>query len=436
MKAEEPQERHEGAMKAGRVLAGLAVGAGLGSLCNVLWGGAEELEWSVAHFTEPAGQIWLRTLMMVVLPLVFASLALGVAGLGDLRKLGRIGGKTLLYFAAMTAISVAIGLVVVNVLQPGGNVPEETRDRLMKAYASETAQRQEVAMGLDVGVSMLVNIVPRNPVAAMAKFDLLAVIFFALMFGVGLTRLAPDRAAPMMRVLEVLAEVMTAIIDLAMKVAPYGVACLMFTVTARFGFDLLVKLGWYVLAVILGLSVQMFGVYPVVVKWLGGMSPWLLLKRSKTILLTAFSTSSSSATLPTTLKVTEEEVGVPKEVCGFVLPLGATLNMNGTALFEGMTVIFIAQVFGVHLDLVAQATLLVICVITAIGAAGTPSSSIPLLVVILQSLGIPGEGIAIVLGVDRLLDMCRTTLNVAGDVTAAVVVARSEGLELTPKSNS
>ena len=423
----------EGIGQATKVLLGLVVGAGIGSLCNGLWGGASQLEWAVSHLTEPAGQIWLRTLMMVVLPLVFASLAMGVAGLGDLRKLGRIGGKTLGYFVFVTAISVAIGLLVVNLLQPGGNLPPETRDRLIKTYAAESAQRQEVAMGLDVGVSMLVNIVPKNPVAAMAKFDLLAVIFFALMFGVGLTRLPAERAAPMMRVLEALAEVMTAIIDLTMKLAPYGVAALMFTVTARFGFDLLIKLGWYVATVLLGLGIHMFVVYPILVKTLGRMSPMLFLRRSKTILLTAFSTSSSNATLPTTLKVTETEVGVPKEICGFVLPLGATLNMNGTALFEGVTVIFIAQVFGVHLDIAAQATLLVICVITAIGAAGTPSSSIPLLVIILQSLGIPGEGIAIILGVDRLLDMCRTTLNVAGDVTAALYVARSEGLPIRPR---
>lgn len=421
-----------GLQLASRVLLGLAVGAGAGSVCNLAFGGASELEWVVAHFMEPAGQIWLRTLMMVVLPLVFASLALGVAGLGDLRKLGRIGAKTLGYFLMVTAISVAIGLLVVNLLQPGSNVPAETRDRLIQTYASETADRQEVAMGMDVGVSMLVNIVPKNPVAAMAKFDLLAVIFFALMFGVGMTKLAPEKYLLMTKVLEGIADVMTGIIDLAMKLAPYGVACLMFTVTARFGFDLLIKLGWYVLAVLLGLSIHMFAVYPLLVKFLGKMSPWLFLKRSKTILLTAFSTSSSNATLPTTLKVTETEVGVPKEICGFVLPLGATLNMNGTALFEGVTVIFIAQVFGVQLDFAAQAMLLVICVVTAVGAAGTPSSSIPLLVVILSSLGIPGEGIAIVLGVDRLLDMCRTTLNVAGDVTAALFVARSEGLPIRP----
>jgi DAACS family dicarboxylate/amino acid:cation (Na+ or H+) symporter len=289
-----------------------------------------------------------------------------------------------------------------------------------------------VAMGLDIGVSMLVNVVPRNPVDAMARFDLLAVIFFALMFGVGLTRLAREKAGPMIRVLEALGEVMTAIIELAMRLAPLGVAALMFTVTARFGFDLLMKLGLYVATVILGLSIHMFVVYPFLVRVLGGMRPSRFFRGARTILLTAFSTSSSNATLPTTLRVTERELGVPREICGFVLPLGATLNMNGTALFEGVTVLFLAQVFGARIDLGGQAVLLVLCVITAVGAAGTPSSSIPLLVLILQSLGLPGEGIAIVIGVDRLLDMCRTTLNVAGDVTAALYVTRAEGLPLRP----
>lgn len=416
-----------------RVFLGLVLGAGLGSLANLLWSGEPRLEWAVAHLTEPVGQIWLRTLMMVVLPLVFASLALGVAGLGDLGKLGRIGARTLAYFGLVTALSVAIGLVVVNLLQPGADLPPETRDRLLATYADESAERQQVARGLELGVSTLVNIVPRNPVKAMVDFDLLAVIFFALMFGIGLTRLPPERAEPMVRVLQALEGVAGAIIALVMKLAPYGVFALMATVTARFGFDLLVKLGLYVVTVLLALALQMFGVYPVLVRWLGGLGPVDLFRRSRTILLTAFSTSSSSATLPTTLEQTESRVGVPSEICGFVLPLGATLNMNGTALFEGVTVIFLAQVFGLELDLGAQATLLVVCVLTAVGAAGTPSSSMPLLVVILESLGLPGEGIAIILGVDRFLDMCRTTLNVAGDVTAAVVIARSEGLPLTPR---
>jgi len=410
-----------------RVGAGLLAGAGAGSLCNLFLGGHPALEWGISHLSEPAGTIWLRTLMMVVLPLVFGSLALGVAGLGNLAKLGRIGGRTLLMFLSLTAVSVVLGLLVVNLLQPGADIPPETRDRLLAAYADETAAKAQAARGLELGVQTLVDIVPRNPVAAMADFHLLAVIFFALMFGVALGLMPRERAEPMIRFLDSLVGVSTTIIDLVMRLAPYGVFCLMFTVTGRFGYDLLAKLGLYVLAVLLAMALQFGGVYPAIVRLLGARSPRTFFRQARTILLTAFSTSSSSATLPTTLKITEEELGVSREVCGFVLPLGATLNMNGTALFEGVTVLFIAQVFGVSLDLNAQVMVLVVCVLSAVGAAGTPSSSIPLLVVILTSLGIPGEGIAIILGVDRLLDMCRTTLNVAGDVVTAVVIDRFEG---------
>lgn len=415
---------HEGE-RALRVGVGLVAGASIGSLGNLMVGGHPALEWVIANLTEPAGTMWLRTLMMVVLPLVFGSLALGVSGLGDLRKLGRIGSRTLGMFLALTAGSVILGLVVVHLLQPGSGIPPETRDRLVALYADQA--RTQAATGLDLGVSTLVQIIPRNPVAAMADFHLLSVIFFALMFGVALGLLPRERAEPMTRFLDSLVGICVTLIDLVMRLAPYGVFCLMFTVTGRFGFDLAAKLGLYVLSVLIAMAIQFGVIYPVVVRWLARRSPWTLFRQARTILLTAFSTSSSNATLPTTLRVSEREVGISREVAGFVLPLGATLNMNGTALFEGITVLFIAQVFGVTLDLQAQAMVLAMCVISAVGAAGTPSSSIPLLVVILTALGIPGEGIAIVLGVDRVLDMCRTTLNVAGDVVTAVVVDRLEG---------
>jgi DAACS family dicarboxylate/amino acid:cation (Na+ or H+) symporter len=266
----------------------------------------------------------------------------------------------------------------------------------------------------------------------MVDFDMLAVIFFALMFGVGLALSPQRRAEPMTRVLEALAEVVTAIIDLVMKLAPYGVFALIFSVTARFGYDLLVKLGLYVATVLLGLGIHMFVSFPVLVKLLARLSPVDFFRRIRTIIITAFSTSSSNATLPTSLRVTETELGVPKQICGFVLPLGATMNMNGTALFEGVTVLFVAQVFGVDLNLGAQLIVVLMSVVTAIGTAGVPSGSIPLLILVAEAVGVPGGGIALVLGVDRILDMCRTTLNVTGDVTAAAYITRSEGLQFRP----
>lgn len=422
--------RRTGLPPAIRIFVGLVIGAVSGVLANYFWGGQKWLEWSVSHITDPAGQMWLRSLIMIVLPLVFASLSLGVAGLGDLRKLGRIGVKTLTYFLVVTAISVVIGLLLVNTIRPGVGLPTETRDRLLATFSGQAAKGQEISAGVKFDISLLVNIVPRNPLAAMVQFDMLAVIFFALMFGIGLALIQPARAAPMIALLEALGDIVTVIIDLVMKLAPYGVFALIFTVTARFGYDLLLKLGLYVVTVLLGLTIQMFVIYSLLVRGLAGLNPLTFFRSIRTIILTAFSTSSSNATLPTTLRLTETELGVPKNICSFVLPLGATMNMNGTALFEGVTVLFIAQVFGISLGLGAQAIVVLMSVITAVGAAGVPSGAIPLLILVLQAVGVPGEGVAIVLGVDRLLDMCRTTLNVTGDVTAAAFVARSEGYTL------
>lgn len=419
-----------------RIFVGLVAGAAAGvsawQMARAGWIPQTGLQWFLTRVTEPAGQIWLRSLIMIVLPLVFASLALGVAGLGDLRKLGRIGAKTLLYFLVVTTLSVVIGLALVNLIRPGVGLDEQTRQHLLEAYAGDAAARQDMAARMEFNIQLLVNIVPRNPVRAMADFDMLAVIFFSLVFGIGLALIPAARAAPMVSVLEALGDVVVAIIHLVMKLAPYGVFALIFTVTAQFGYELLKLLGMYVLTVILGLAVHLFVSYSLLVKFLARLNPFSFFHRIRTVMLTAFSTSSSAATLPTTLRVAETEIGIPRQITGFVLPLGATMNMNGTALFEGVTVLFIAQVFGMDLTLPQQGIVVLLSVITAIGAAGVPGGSIPLLVLVLSAVGVPPEGIAIIIGVDRLLDMCRTTVNVTGDVTAAAYVARSEGFAFRP----
>jgi DAACS family dicarboxylate/amino acid:cation (Na+ or H+) symporter len=255
---------------------------------------------------------------------------------------------------------------------------------------------------------------------------MLAVIFFALVFGAALIRLPNDRAQPMLGVVGALADVVMVIIDFAMKLAPYGVFALIFGVTSRFGWHLLGELGWYVVVVVAGLLIHAGVNLSLLVRLFGGMNPIEFWHRSRTSLITAFSTSSSNATLPTTIAVAEHQLGVPPTIAGFVLPLGATMNMNGTALYEGVTVLFLAQVFGVDLTLAQQLVVLVLSVLTAVGTAGVPGGSLPLMMVVLATVGVPAEGIAIILGVDRILDMCRTTLNVAGDLTAAVFVARTE----------
>ena len=416
-----------------KIFLGLVGGAVSGISVNVFLGRRPEVEWIVRTVTEPIGQIFLRMLIMVVVPLVFTSLALGVAGLGDLRKLGRIGVKTLLYFVLVTALAVTIGLILVNVIRPGEGLSEQVKVQLLETYRGQTAETLEQAGRTRFGIQTFVNIVPRNPIAAAVQGDMLGIIFFALMFGVALTFLPASRAQPVMAVLSGIGEAMVVLIDLAMKLAPIGVAALIFSVTARFGFDLLAKLGVYVFTVILGLAIHQFGAYSILVRVFARLNPWQFFSAIRTVMVTAFSTSSSNATLPTTIRVSQENLGIPGEIAGFVLPLGATMNMNGTALFEGVTVLFLAQVFGVELSFSAQLIVIVMSVLTAIGAAGVPGGSLPLLILVLQTVGVPGEGIAIILGVDRLLDMCRTTLNVTGDVTAAAFIARSEGYALMPR---
>jgi DAACS family dicarboxylate/amino acid:cation (Na+ or H+) symporter len=411
-----------------RILLGLVVGAALGVTVNLATGGGAAVDGFVRNVTEPLGKMWLAALIMVVIPLIVSTLSLGIAGLGSLRRLGRIGLVTLLSFLSLTVLSTLLGLFVMNAVEPGGRLDPAVRERLLETYRGEA----EGAMGLSgssFGIDLLVRIVPRNPVKAAADGDMLAVIFFSLMIGVALTTLSAEKAAPMRGFLDSLGHVTIAIIEMVMMVAPVGVFCLIFSVTARFGYDLLLNLLVYVVTVVGTLAAFEFVVYPVVLAFVARRSPREFFRRSEIVLLTAFSTSSSNATLPTSMRVAREGLGVPAEIAGFVLPLGATLNMNGSALFEGATVLFLAQVFGVELSLGAQLVVVIMAVVTAIGAAGIPGGSIPLLMMILGMVGVPIEGIAVILGVDRLLDMCRTVLNVTGDLVTATIVTRFEGGE-------
>jgi dicarboxylate/amino acid:cation (Na+ or H+) symporter, DAACS family len=415
-----------------KILVGLLLGATAGISANIFGGGAAWIDATVDYVAQPIGQIFLRMLFMVVIPLVFSTLALGVAGLGDLRKLGRIGGKTLGFFLLTTTLAVLLGLALINIVQPGNGLDPAVRADLLAQYSSQASERMVQAENTGFGINTFVNIVPRNPIDSMARGDMLGVIFFTLMFGIALTRLPQSLSGPVIKVLEGVAQAVIEIIGFVMKIAPYGVAALIFSVTARFGFDVLRSVGMYVIMVLFGLALHQFGTLSLIAKFLGGISPRTLFSRGRYMMVTALSTSSSSATMPTTLRTAEEEFGVPRQVAGFVIPLGATMNMNGTALFEGMTVLFLAQVFGVDLSIGAQLIVIVMSVITAIGAAGVPGGSIPLLVMVLAMVGVPPEGIALVLGVDRILDMARTVPNVTADMLTSVVIARSEGYTLTP----
>jgi dicarboxylate/amino acid:cation (Na+ or H+) symporter, DAACS family len=417
-----------------KILLGLAVGLTLGIGVNLTVGVSNPtVDWINRYLAIPMGQIFLRMLFMVVMPLVFASISLGVAGLGDIRRVGRVGAKAIGYFFVTTAMAATLGLVIVNIARPWERVTPETRQALMDRFAKDASNRVEAAAMSEFGIDTLVNIVPRNPIRAAADTDMLGVIFFGLMFGAALTVISPLKAKPMMGWLEALNDVVTAIIHFAMLIAPLGVAALIFTVSSRFGFDLMIAIAAFVVTVLVALLAHALITLSLIVRFLIGLSPVMFFSRIRAALVTAFSTSSSNATLPTALDVAQEQLGVPQRIAGFVLPLGSTMCMNGTAIFEGITVIFLAEIFNVNLSITQMAAVMVMAVLTAVGAAGVPGGSIPLLVGVLTMFGVPGEGIAIVLGVDRVLDMSRTTVNVCGDLTAATWVARSEGL-WTPES--
>jgi len=417
-----------------KILLGLLLGAALGTSANVFAHNPPWVQWFATNVASPVGQIFLRLLLMTVIPLVFCSIVLGVAGLGDIRKVGRVGIRSISYFLISTAISATIGIVLVNVARPGEGLPPALRDQLMAAYQSQV-QGLQAGGPSKFGVDMLVNFFPRNPIQAAASMDMIGLIVFSLIFGAALTLIPEEKAKPVIRVLDAVGEAIVKIIGMAMRLAPYGVFGLIFYVTSRLGLDIVRKLGAYVVVVILGLLLHGLGSLSVLVRVAGGLRPTVFFSRIRDSVVTAFSTSSSNATLPTNIAVAEQELKIPPEIAGFVLPLGSTMCMNGTALFEGVTVLFLAQLFGISLDLPTQMVVIVMSVITAVGAAGVPGGSLPLLMVVLGSVGVPPEGIGVVLGVDRILDMCRTTVNVVGDLTAAVYVARTE-TEWDPRSVS
>ena len=412
-----------------KILLGLALGAIVGVAANVMLGADHPtVEWINKYLAGPLGQIFLRMLFMIVMPLVFASIALGVAGLGDIRNVGRVGAKTMVYFLITTMLSATLGLVLVSIVRPGSRVDPTVRAELLATYAGDAASKVEASQAGNFGIETFVNIVTRNPIKSAVDMDMLGVIFFGLMFGAALTMIAAARAKPMMDVLQALQDVVIKIVEIAMRIAPYGVAGLIFGVTSRFGYSLLIPLGSFVGVVIVGLLIHSLVTLALIVKFGAGLSPVLFYSRVRSSIVTAFSTSSSAATLPTNLAVAEQNLGIPRHIAGFVLPLGNTMCMNGTSLFEGVTVLFLAEVFGIALTLPQMIVVMLMAVITAVGAAGVPGGSIPLLVGILTMFGIPAEGIALVLGIDRILDMSRTVVNILGDLSGTCVIARSEGV--------
>jgi DAACS family dicarboxylate/amino acid:cation (Na+ or H+) symporter len=419
------------------------IGQAISSVLNRIFGyDYTPLQWLTSftsNFTQPLGTVFLNLLLMIVVPLVFASLVVGVAGIGDIRKLGRIGLKSFAYCLVISAISVVIGLGLANTIRPGERISPENATKLKEKYSKGAAtateaqkQAAESAKSDSPLMQAVKTVVPSNVFNSIsgASPNMLHIMFFALIVGIAITLMPAPVSAPFVSLMESVFAITTKIIDIIMKFAPYAVACLIFTNIAQFGLDLLQSLAWFVITVLLGLSIHFFGVYSLSVYFLSRINPLEFFKRVRTVIVTAFSTSSSNATLPTALRVSHENLGVPKEINSFVLTVGATANQNGTALYEGVTVLFLAQLAGADLSFSTQLMVVYLAILGGIGTAGVPSGSIPFIIGILAMINVDPALIAIILGVDRILDMCRTTLNVVGDITAATFVAKSEGYEL------
>lgn len=422
---------------ANRILFGLVIGAVLGLSAELFLGESERLEWAILNVIQPIGRIFIRIIFMVVVPLVFSAIVLGIGEMGDIRKLGRVGARCLAITVVLAAISVVIGLVLVNVLAPGRALADR-KDELMAQYGGNYAgaAAEKVAQGAQERrlADTLLELIPQNPLAeAVHAFTpgytgggLIALMVFSVAFGLALVVAPRDKTEVLTRLFRGVFEVTMVIIGFAMRLAPIGVACLTFSVTAQLGFDIVRSLSFYAGVVILGLAIHQFGTYPIFLWFFGGKSPVRFFRETQAAIITAFSTSSSNATLPVSLRVAEENLRLPPQIGRFVLTVGASANQNGTALYEGVTVLFLAQVWGVDLSMFQQVTVALMCILAGIGTAGVPGGSLPLVVGVLMTIGVPGESIAIILGIDRLLDMCRTTLNVTGDLVCAVVVAKGE----------
>jgi DAACS family dicarboxylate/amino acid:cation (Na+ or H+) symporter len=419
-----------------KILIGLLIGATVGLTMNAAFpsDSAGKLHPVIAILSDyvayPIGQVFLRLIFMVVVPLVFSALVLGVAEIGDVRQLGAIGLRTLAFTALLSTASVFIGVSFANLVRPGDRLTEEQRHSLQEMYKGDASETEKQAQKAKPLIRLLLDIIPRNPLQeAVGALDgsspgngMLAVMFYALMIGLALAQISPDRAQPVLAFLQGVYDVVMTVIGWAMRLAPLGVGCLVFTLTATLGLTILQTLAWYVAAVVLGLAIHMFGIYPIVIVSFTNRSPWAFFRDVSEAMLTGFGTSSSNATLPTALRVAEERLRLRPEVSRFVLTVGATANQNGTALYEGITVLFLAQVFGVELTLTQQVTVVLMSILAGIGTAGVPGGSLPMIVMVLVSVGVPAEGIGIILGVDRVLDMCRTTLNVVGDIVIAACV--------------
>jgi proton glutamate symport protein len=415
-----------------KIIIGLVLGLIFGVLAAANgWGGF------TTNWIAPFGKIFINLLKLIAVPLVLSSLITGVASLSDLKKLSRIGGKTITIYIVTTAISVTIGLVSVNLLKPGDTVPEDMKVKLQETYKSAASGKLEAADQIKERrpLQPIVDMVPSNFFSSASNNrNMLQVVFVAIIIGIALIQIPKNKARPVLDFMEGINDLVIKLVDNIMLMAPIGVFALIAdTITSVAGdnlnnvLELLSALGFYMLAVIIGLIIQMVFTYTAVLKIFSNMSLKKFYQGIAPAQLLAFSTSSSGATLPVTMERCEDELGVSEEVSSFVLPLGATINMDGTALYQAVAAVFIAQTLGMDLTLGAQLTIVLTAVLASIGTAAVPGAGIIMLIIILEAIGVPSAGIALILGVDRILDMMRTVTNVTGDASVAVAVASSEG---------
>ncbi|MCS5624318.1 MAG: dicarboxylate/amino acid:cation symporter [Candidatus Marinimicrobia bacterium] len=414
----------------------IIIGLVLGLIFGVL---AAANGWSgfTTNWIAPFGKIFINLLKLIAVPLVLSSLITGVASLSDLKKLSRIGGKTITIYIVTTAISVTIGLVSVNLLKPGDTVPEDMKVKLQETYKSAASGKLEAADQIKERrpLQPIVDMVPSNFFSSASNNrNMLQVVFVAIIIGIALIQIPKNKARPVLDFMEGINDLVIKLVDNIMLMAPIGVFALIAdTITSVAGdnlnnvLELLSALGFYMLVVIIGLTIQMVFTYTAVLKIFSNMSLKKFYQGIAPAQLLAFSTSSSAATLPVTMERCEDELGVSEEVSSFVLPLGATINMDGTALYQAVAAVFIAQTLGMDLTLGAQLTIVLTAVLASIGTAAVPGAGIIMLIIILEAIGVPSAGIALILGVDRILDMMRTVTNVTGDASVAVAVASSEG---------
>jgi proton glutamate symport protein len=412
----------------------------IGMVLGLLWGllsSAVGLNEFTSNYIRPFGDIFVTLLKLIAVPLVLASLVVGVSNLNDMSKLSRMGGKTVAIYMVTTSLAIVIGLSVVNIMQPGKTLPEETRMTLMESYGETIEDRDRAAQEVieRSPLEFFVDIVPENFFeAASDNANMLQVVFIAILLGIGIVKIPLQKGQVLINVFESLNDVIIKIVDLVMKTAPYGVFALMAVVIIDLAgddlsqaFSLLSALGWYTIAVVIGLILHVLIVYSSLFKIFSQMSLKDFFKAIQPAVLLGFSTSSSAATLPVTMERVEKNLGVEEEVSSFVLPVGATINMDGTSLYQAVAAVFIAQALGMDLTIAQQLAIVLTATLASIGAAGVPGAGIIMLVIVLQAIQVPVEGIALILGVDRLLDMVRTAVNVTGDAAVAVAVAATEG---------